>query len=202
MFIEDNLNSDFIAGTTTCKLTDSNCIRKSLEENFPKLHNPSNNKDFPLVDPFFFDLGLIDFSKSKTVRGTFTIKNMTILGANALKFNNLETKVDRNFLTVTTNVSVDHLFASGWFKSNLSVSEFLFVSRGQFNNSMDDIRAQFKISGNLIDNGQRFNVTDFEMLPYVKNMKFNIVGIVTNENISKIYYHRFKSHLHLTFISR
>lgn len=114
---------------------------------------------------------------------------MTILGANAVKFENLATKINGKFATVTTNISVQQLFASGWFKSDLSVSEFMFVTKGQFNLTMDDIKSQFIINGNLIENGHRFNVSDLEMRPIVKNMKFNVVGIVKNENISEITKH-------------
>lgn len=184
-----NPNLKFLLGSTSCKLTDSNCIKNTLEKNFPFLHNPNNNKEYPLIDPFFFELGLINFNRSQTARGTFTVKNMTILGANAVKFENLATKINGKFATVTTNISVQQLFASGWFKSDLSVSEFMFVTKGQFNLTMDDIKSQFIINGNLIENGHRFNVSDLEMRPIVKNMKFNVVGIVKNENISEITKH-------------
>lgn len=167
---------------SSCKLADHDCIKKSLQEKFPSLHNPSKNKEFPLIDPFFFDLGETVFNRS-TVRGSFTIKNMTIIGGSSLKFQDVQTSTSGGKVSVVSNVVVPKVFASGWYKSDLTVSSFKFVSRGKFNVTMEDISAKFTMTGKL--NSQRFTVESFEMQPKVANMKFHLTGLLKDAELSK-----------------
>lgn len=157
-----------------------------METNFPSLHNPSNNKEFPLVDPYFFDFAQINFTRSKVAKGNFVIRNMTIFGAATTKFIDLKIKPGtKNAMTVITNVSLAQIKAIGKFKSELTISEYAFNSRGQFDVIMSGITAKFVVNGNLIDNGETFNVTRFAMFPNVSNMKFNVTGTGRDENLSK-----------------
>lgn len=184
-----NLQSKLIPAASSCELNDrdlNECIRKSFQENFPKLHNPSGNPKFPLIDPFFFDFGQIFFNRTGRASGTFAIKNMTVLGGNSVKFDNLRTSFNDSDMVITTTISVPQVKASGWFKSDLVINSFSFVSRGKFKLTCDEITAKFIIAGHFKENRQRFMVDGFEMLPTVKNMRFDITHLVADNNLSTI----------------
>jgi Haemolymph juvenile hormone binding protein (JHBP) len=149
------------------------------------LHNPSGNADFPLVDPFFFEFGQILFNRSGRSHGSFTIKNMTIVGASTGSFDKLKTSFNESHLVITTEVSLPQVKSSGWYKSDLIINDFSLVSRGKFKLLCEEVTAKFIISGHFTDNHKRFAVDDFEMLPTVKNMKFNITHLVADENLSE-----------------
>jgi hypothetical protein len=173
---------------TTCKLGAQNfneCLKNSFNENWPSLHNPNKNDKFPLLDPFFFEFAALNFSRLNLFKGSFAIKNMTLVGQNQLKFTKIETTQNGPTLKVSAFGQLSQFVASGWFRSNLIVNELPFNSKGQFHLTCSDVRAKLVVTGDLISNGTDFNIKNIDLTPNVKNMKFNITSPGVDKNVSK-----------------
>jgi Haemolymph juvenile hormone binding protein (JHBP) len=163
----------------------NDCLKKSFNENWPLLHNPKPNENYPSIDPFFFDYGKVQFNRSKLFRGTFAIKNMTLEGPKSLKFQSVETSSNETNMVVTAISKADQLVASGFFRSNLQVAEFSLKTNGQFHLICDEIKAKFVMNGDLTEGGKRFDIQKFDLFTNIKNMKFNITGLEGDKNFSK-----------------
>lgn len=160
-------------------------MKQGFQEKFAYLHNPSQNKDFPLIDPFFYDYGKTVFNRTKQLRGTFVIKNMTVIGANEVQYVKTQTKLNETSMTVKNDITLARFKASGWFDSDISVLEFPFNTHARFKVIADDISAQFVIIGEFEDNGKHFNVKSFNFVPTVKNIKFDITGFGPDKQLSE-----------------
>lgn len=110
---------------------------------------------------------------------------MTILGGSAARFNGVEIIKNDKSITVVTNVSLHQVHVSGWFKSDLLVSEFLFVAEGKFNVIIDGLKAKFNLNGSL-NQKNMLTIQSLEMFPDVKSMNFNITGVSKDDGLSKL----------------
>lgn len=135
------------------------------------------NKNFPYVDPFFYDYGETVFNQSKQLRGTFTIKNMTLTGGKTLKYDRIQAKFNETFLIMKINSTVPKVTASGWLKSELSILQFPFNIKAKFEIIAEDIIAYFIVIGAFDDKSQRFVSKSFDFIPTIQKIKFNIVGL-------------------------
>lgn len=163
---------------STCKLGEQNfneCVKSSFNENWPSLHNPNKNEKYPLLDPFFFEYADINFNRSKLFKGSFAIKNMTLLGANQLRFTKIESVQNGSMLKVTANAFLSQFVSSGWSRSNILFNEFRYNTKAKFHLTANDVKAKFVVTGDLSDDGS-FKIKNIEMTPTVKNMKFNITN--------------------------
>lgn len=124
------------------------------------------------------------FDKSKIATGIFSLKNMTILGGSAATVDNLHASIERSHMVIAMNMSLPQMKTSGWFKSNITVNRFPFVSQGKFKMICDDLTALFTVSGDINESG-RFTASNLEMMPTVKNMKFEITRLTADETLSK-----------------
>lgn len=182
---------NLLTDQSTCKITEralNECIQNSFQQNFPSLHNPSKNKDYPTIDPFFFEAGSVNFTSWKTARGSFSVNNMTIIGGKTIKFNNLMTKPSKNGMTITTDILTSKLDVSGWYDSNLVVGAFEFVSKGSFKLAIKDITGQFIIKGNFDRKGEKLQFKSFDLKPVIRSMTFELKGEKKDANIGEFYY--------------
>lgn len=104
---------------------------------------------------------------------------MTIVGGNTMKFEQVAVKINDKKMEVKAKVFIPKTTASGWFKSEL----FTFNAKGTFKCLNEEISANLIIGGNLTD--KKFTVTSYDMLPTVRNIKFNLKGIGADENLSE-----------------
>lgn len=182
------LNNVRFTEPASCKPAASDfndCLKNAFNENWPTLHNPKTNEQYPSLDPFFYDYGEVRFNRSKIYSGTFAIANMTLEEAKMMKFTKVEAVFNETSMKVTAIGQNDKLIASGRFKSNLKINEFQIKSNARFHLIMQDVKAKFVIIGDMIDDGQSFRVKKFQMIPTVKNMKFNITGLVGDDSQSE-----------------
>lgn len=182
----------FKSESTTCRFSEQNfneCIRNSFQQNFPNLHNPRViHKEYPTIDPYFFDYASIVFNRTKTVRGIFTLRNMTLAKGSSIKFNDLKAEFNETGIRLRTRVSVQQLISSGWFKNDISFFDVRFASLGEFKLICDEITATFVIKGSFDDDGTRVKVKSFEMQPLVKKMIFDVKRKGVDEKTSKKIY--------------
>lgn len=163
----------------------NDCIKKSFEENFASLHNPEPDPNFPFVDPFFYRKGKLHLNQTRTLRGYFAVKNMTVFGGSKARVKSVETFFNQDEMMVSVRLLVKQINATGQFKSNVTFSDFAFISRGGFNTTFTNMIADFMLEGNFMHNKHQFNVTRLEMMPSVQNMKFAITGIFKDEASSE-----------------
>lgn len=102
-----------------------------------------------------------------------------------MKFEEVSVRSNATNMEVKAKISMPQSEASGWYKSNLTISTLAFASKGVFKNLFKGITAEMTVSGSLIENGKKFDVTSFEMVPTVKNLKFNLMRSPANENLGK-----------------
>lgn len=164
----------------------NDCIKKSLEENFSNLHNPDPNPDYPFIDPFFYQKGKLNLNRTRTLRGSFAVKNMTVFGGSKARVKTVETFFNQDDMMVSVRILVKQIDATGLYKTNVTFNDFAFISKGRFNTTFTNMIADFMLEGNFMHNRNQFNVTRLDMMPTVQNMKFAITGIFKDEASSEL----------------
>lgn len=139
-----------------------------------------------MLDPFFFEYGEIQFNRSKIFKGSFALKNMTLEGQKMMRFTKIETSQNQTSVKVVVNGQLDQLKSSGWFRSNILVNDFRYNSKGRYNLICTDVKTKVVVIGDLGDDGTSVNIKSINVIPIVKNMKFNITGLGTDNNVSKL----------------
>lgn len=110
---------------------------------------------------------------------------MTLEGQKLLEFSKIETVQNGTAVKLTAYTRLNQFAASGWFRSNVRVNDFLYNTKAQFRLVCDDVKSKIIVTGDLVDGGSSFNVRNIELTPKVKNMKFNITGLGSDPNVSK-----------------
>lgn len=170
-----------------CNFGDKNfgkCLSDAINENFPKLHNPNKNAPIDTVDPYFFELGDVIFNGTSLARGIFTILNTTVEGAKNLNVQSASVEKNEDKMNILGDLKVSLASADGFFNSNLSISELLFITKGKFKGIFENTSGKFNISG-ILENNENFRVNDFDINLVVGKMTFKLSGITKDETISK-----------------
>lgn len=126
-------------------------------------------------------------NQTRALRGSFAVKNMTVFGGSRARVKTVETFFDKDDMMVSVRLLIKQINATGLYKTNVTFSEFAFISKGNFNTTFDNVIVDFMLDGNFMHNKQRFNVTRFEMMPSVQNMRFSITGLTKDSQSSKCH---------------
>lgn len=167
----------------------NDCVRAAVADNFQLLHNPNKNAIFDTIDPFWFQYGQLVFNGSDKVQGHFTLQNITLSGSNKAVFEKMSVKMNEKVMKINGHVSVPVIYYDGFYESNLKVEDFVVASAGSMNGTFEDVNGKFTAIGNLIDTNdglRQLNITSFDIVLVIKNMKFKIDGLSKDEILSNI----------------
>lgn len=192
----DQIESNYIFNSSgniadyskVCKIKSADindCIKKSFEENFSNLHNPDPNPNYPFVDPFFYSKGKLYLNRTRTLRGYFAVKNMTVIGGSKARVKTVETFFNKDEMMVSVRLLLKQVNATGMYKTNVTFNDFAFISKGRFNATFTNMIADLMLEGNFMHDKHQFNVTRLEMMPTVQNMKFAITGVFKDDTSSE-----------------
>ncbi|XP_011878428.1 PREDICTED: uncharacterized protein LOC105567830 [Vollenhovia emeryi] len=157
---------------TTCKrdvVDYSACLKRALEEAWPRFLKGLPEYDFPSLDPLFYKYGKYILTSGE-VRGTLIVFNTTCTGLSQMHFSDIRTHYNDDVFRLEIDTQVPYLFAEGSFNINGSLSVFKFLTQSYFNLTIHDARTTWDLTGHLVND--TWIVEHFHATPSIGKMKF------------------------------
>ena len=144
---------------------------------------------FRAMDPYTDERISTQFKQVAGFDGSIEIKNFRFYGLARAQVRDVKSQFKGNSMELEIDMLFPRLFTEGSYKSEASMLTGLqFSSKGDYNISMTDVAAVWKMKGNLVKvNGEEYmKITNFDMVPTVGDMKIAATGIFPNPDMSKI----------------
>ncbi|XP_071560685.1 circadian clock-controlled protein daywake-like [Temnothorax nylanderi] len=186
---------------TTCKrnMVDySACLKHALEEAWPRFVKGLPEFDFPSLDPLFFKYGRIALN-SNEIRIEIIVSNATGIGLANTRFFYVRTHYVNNVFRLEFDAQIPSIFLKGSLKINGTLNAFRLAGEGPFNVTVDDLRATWDFTGNVVNDTWivehfRFAIASLKNLKIYGDNLFegnkelnNLILIFVNEYWPAIY---------------
>lgn len=143
---------------------------------------------FRAMDPYSDERISMQFKQVAGFDGSLEVKNFRFYGLARAQVRDVKSQFKGNSMELEIDMLFPRLFTEGSYKSEASMRSGLkFSSKGDYNISMTDVAAVWKMKGNLVKvNGEEYmKITNFDMVPTVGDMKIAASGIFPNPDMSK-----------------
>lgn len=143
---------------------------------------------FRAMDPYSDERISMQFKQVAGFDGSIEVKNFRFYGLARAQVRDVKSQFKGNSMELEIDMLFPRLFTEGSYKSEASMRSGLkFSSKGDYNISMTDVAAVWKMKGNLVKvNGEEYmKITNFDMVPTVGDMKIAASGIFPNPDMSK-----------------
>ncbi|EGI59213.1 Circadian clock-controlled protein, partial [Acromyrmex echinatior] len=125
--------------------------------------------DFPPMDPLFYEYGKVMLNSGE-LRGELIMSNVTAIGLSKARIFNARTQfLSHDVFRLEIGVQMPKLFLKGAAKINGSLSIFRIVNEGNFNITLNDVRALWEITGHVVND--TWIVEQFHITPLIGKFK-------------------------------
>ncbi|XP_011878390.1 PREDICTED: uncharacterized protein LOC105567804 [Vollenhovia emeryi] len=170
-FYADNLiESSKQLTVTTCKrnvVDYSTCLKRALEEAWPRLSKGLPEYDLPPLDPLFYNYGKAVFN-SGALRGDIRFFNLTCIGLSQSHFSDIRAYYTDEVFHVEIDIQVPRIFVEGIVKVNGSLNVFKLVSEGYTNVTAVDVTGTWNLTGHVVNN--TWIVEHFRVAPSMRKL--------------------------------
>ncbi|XP_011878429.1 PREDICTED: uncharacterized protein LOC105567831 [Vollenhovia emeryi] len=142
-----------ILPVTTCKRDSdhySTCLKRAIEEAWPKFIAGLPEFDFPPLDPLIYDYGKV-LLRSGEIRGELIVSNLTATGLSKARFLDVTTHFLDDVFRLKIDVLVPKLFIKGAVTLDGTLNVFRLASKGLFNVTLEDVRQLWDFSGHVVN---------------------------------------------------
>lgn len=121
--------------------------------------------------------------------GTFSLKDFKGYGISRAKVMNVKTEFKGNEVLFNSDFIVPKILLTGVYKGNVQFSRYKIDSKGQFNITLKGVSGKLKVKGATknVDGEDYLNLSTFDILPVVNEIKFSITGIFPDPSLSEKY---------------
>lgn len=174
-----------------CKLSDpkrDECIKDSIQAFLPSLRNKVDNFDLQSIDPFSYESLMFNYKNSEAFVGSFNLKNVKTYGMSRGKVESVKSDFANDELSIQANLFFPKLFSTASYQSNVSLNFLQFISKGQYNLTLKDVKAKWNIKGKLDkkeDEELYMKVNKFEISFEADDLKISATGLLPDENLSE-----------------
>ncbi|CAO1352185.1 unnamed protein product [Diamesa hyperborea] len=144
---------------------------------------------FRAMDPYSDERISMQFKQVAGFDGSLEVKNFRFYGLARAQVRDVKSQFKGNSMELEIDMLFPRLFTEGSYKSEASMRSGLqFSSKGDYNISMTDVAAVWKMKGNLVKvNGEEYmKITNFDMVPTVGDMKIAASGIFPNPDMNDL----------------
>lgn len=115
-----------------CHINDSQrdeCIRSSMEKFLSALHEKSDDKFFPQVEPFLYDTVTFKYN-NPVMKGQYTVKNQRTYGISKVKVLSVKSDFTNDEMRLVISNHFPKLFSTGNYRSNMTLGQFKIEAKG------------------------------------------------------------------------
>ncbi|XP_024873089.1 uncharacterized protein LOC112455421 [Temnothorax curvispinosus] len=163
--------AEFTLPVTTCKRNSADysaCLKRALEEAWPRFIQGLPEYDFPSLDPVLIKHGKI-FLTANELHGEVTGSNITAIGLAKTRFFDVRTHFLDDVFRLELDTQVPKVFGKGAVKMDGAVNVFRILGNGHFNVTATDIRGTWTFIGHVVND--TWIVEHFLFLPTVGSLK-------------------------------
>lgn len=160
------------------------CIKDSINAMIPSLRQKIDNIDLPRLEPIIYKS--INFTYKEI--GKFSVKDFRGYGISRAKVQNVKATFKDDTVMYTSNLYIPKILLAGNYKGLITFNNFRLAPKGQFNITLKEVSGRLNVKAitTKIDGENFLKITEFEISPLVKEIKFAITGMFTDENMSEI----------------
>ncbi|XP_077277054.1 uncharacterized protein LOC143905486 [Temnothorax americanus] len=175
--------AEFTLPVTTCKRNSADysaCLKRALEEAWPRFIRGLPEYEFPSLDPVFYEHGKLLLTANE-LHGELTVSNITAIGLTKTRFFDVRTHFLDDVFRLELDTQVPKVFVKGAAKMDGAVNVFRVLGNGHFNITMTDIRGTWIFIGHIVND--TWIVEHFRYLPTVGSFKiyFDILAEQSKE---------------------
>ncbi|XP_071560684.1 uncharacterized protein [Temnothorax nylanderi] len=175
--------AEFTLPVTTCKRNSADysaCLKRALEEAWPRFIRGLPEYDFPSLDPVLYENGKLLVTADE-LHGELTASNITAIGLAKTRFFDVRTHFLDDVFRLELDTQVPKLFVKGAVKMDGAVNVFRVLGNGHFNITAADIRGTWTFIGHVVND--TWIVEHFRYLPTVGSFKiyFDILAEQSKE---------------------
>ncbi|XP_018377793.1 PREDICTED: uncharacterized protein LOC108770612 [Trachymyrmex cornetzi] len=167
-----SVTGEYTLPVPTCKqdaADNSACLKRAIEKAWPLFIEGLPEFDFPPIDPLFYEYGKVMLNSGE-IRGELIMSNITCIGLSKARIFNARTQfLSHDVFRLDLDVQMPELFIKGTAKVNGSVSVFRVANEGNFNITMNDVRASWEIAGHVVND--TWVVEKFYITPLIGKFK-------------------------------
>ncbi|KYN35471.1 hypothetical protein ALC56_10028, partial [Trachymyrmex septentrionalis] len=125
--------------------------------------------DFPPMDPLFYEYGIVMLNSGE-IRGELIMSNVTVIGLSKARIFNARTQfLSHDVFRLEIDVQMPEILLKGAAKINGSLSVFRIANEGNFNITLNDVRASWEITGHVVND--TWIVEQFHITPLIGKFK-------------------------------
>lgn len=126
------------------------------------------------------------YKNSNLLSGSFTLKDVKTYGMSRCTVKDVKSDFTDDEMTIQADIFFPKIFATGDYKSNITLNAFRLQAKGQYNVTMRDVNAKWNIKGKLenVDGEDYMKVYKFDIDPEATSMKISVSGLFPDENLS------------------
>ncbi|XP_011064517.1 PREDICTED: uncharacterized protein LOC105152119 [Acromyrmex echinatior] len=166
------VTGEYTLPVSTCKqdaADNSACLKQAFEKAWPRFIEGLPEFDFPPMDPLFYEYGKVMLNSGE-LRGELIMSNVTAIGLSKARIFNARTQfLSHDVFRLEIGVQMPKLFLKGAAKINGSLSIFRIVNEGNFNITLNDVRALWEITGHVVND--TWIVEQFHITPLIGKFK-------------------------------
>lgn len=129
------------------------------------------------------------YKNSESFVGSFSLKNVKTYGLSRGKVESVKSDFTDDEMSIQVNLLFPKLFSTASYHSNVSLNFLQFISKGQYNLTLKDVKAIWNIEGKLEkkeDDGELYmKVNKFEISFDANDLKISATGLLPDENLSE-----------------
>ncbi|XP_024873345.1 uncharacterized protein LOC112455564 [Temnothorax curvispinosus] len=171
---------------TTCKRDSvdySACLKRFLEETWPRFIIGLPEFNFPSLDPLFYKYGTAVFN-SGLIHAEVILSNITTTGLSKTRFYDVRTHFLDDEFRLEIDAQVPRIFIEGAVKVDGTVGLFRIVGDGYMNTTVDDVRGTWDLTGRVIND--TWIVEHFRTTPSIGKLKVYFDNLLDNKELNDL----------------
>ncbi|XP_012524689.1 uncharacterized protein LOC105830084 [Monomorium pharaonis] len=156
---------------TTCRRDSANystCLKRSLDEAWPRFVAGIPEFDFPSLDPLVYKYGKIIINSGE-IHGEVILSNISAVGMSETRFSDIRTHFLDDVFRLEIDTFIPKLFIEGVVKMDGGLSTFRINGQGPFNLTTHDVRSTWDLIGHVVND--TWIVEHFHQLPSIEKFK-------------------------------
>jgi Haemolymph juvenile hormone binding protein (JHBP) len=162
------------------------CLKEAIEVFFHTFYAGIEALNVPSFDPYVTEDEHFEYNQS-TIRGVLNIKQAKALGLSNTRVVGVRSRATDEKFNLEIDLMLPSLVLEGSYRGEGQVNAMQMSGKGFFNMSFTDVRATFKLTGELTTlNGEDFmKIVRFNLVPEGGKMKLYATGIFPDPQISE-----------------
>ncbi|XP_076644794.1 circadian clock-controlled protein daywake [Halictus rubicundus] len=147
----------------------ASCLRLAIQESWPTFLEGIPELDMPVLDPYLIDNHVTTYD-SGLLRGNLNASNVRTYGFKKSHFLSVKPELINDLFHLEVDMEVPKMLIEGEYEAEGSLGSFQIGGTGFFNFTVEDIQANWNITGHIVDD--IWVVEHFILTPEVGYLKF------------------------------